>query len=60
MYDLEHKKRRYFEKCLSVFVYTMEANDNQNCLATNILQNIFYCFPQQKESHAGLEWHEGE
>jgi len=50
-----NKKRRYFEKCLSVFVYTMEANDNQNCLATNILQHNFYCFPQQKQSHAGLE-----
>ncbi len=30
-----------------------------NCLITSILQNIFYV-QQQKETHAGLEQHEGE
>ncbi len=30
-----------------------------NCLLTNILQNIFFCVQQMKETHTGLEQHEG-
>ncbi len=26
-----------------------------NCLVTNILQNIFFCVQQRKETHTGLE-----
>ncbi len=26
-----------------------------NCLVTNILQNIFFCTQQKKETHIGLE-----
>ncbi len=29
-------------------------------LAENIIQNILFYVPQKKESHAGLEWHEGD
>ncbi len=32
------------------FVHTMQVNGNQNYLVTNILQNIFFCVPQKKES----------
>ncbi len=45
-YSVEH--RREMSKC---FVHTMDVNDNQNCLVTNILQNIFFCILQKKESH---------
>ncbi len=45
-YSEEH--RREMSKC---FVHTMDVNDNQNCLVTNILQNIFFCILQKKESH---------
>ncbi len=31
-----------------------------NCLVTNILQNIFFCVQQKKETHTGLARHEGE
>ncbi len=31
-----------------------------NCLVTNILQNIFFCVQQKKETHTGLAQHEGE
>jgi len=31
-----------------------------SCLDTNILQNIFFCVQQKKETHTGLEQHEGE
>ncbi len=31
-----------------------------NCLVTNILQNIFFCFQQKKETQTGLEQVEGE
>ncbi len=27
------------------------------CLATHILQNIFYCVQQKKQTHIGLEQH---
>ncbi len=30
-----------------------------NCVVTNIHQNIFFCVQQNKETHAGLEQHEG-
>jgi len=30
------------------------------CLVTNILQNIFFSVQQKKETHTGLERHEGE
>ncbi len=33
----------------------MKINGTRNCSVTNILQNIFFCVPQQKESHTGLE-----
>ncbi len=35
---------------------TMEVN----CLITNILQNIFFCVQQKKETHTGLKRHKGE
>ncbi len=35
-------------------------NDNQSCLITNILLNIFFCVSQKKDSHTGLESHEGK
>ncbi len=44
----------------SFFVHIMEVNSNQSCLATNILQNIFFYVPQKKEIHKGLEQNEGE
>jgi len=31
-----------------------------NCLVTNILQNIFFCVQQNKETHTGLLKLEGE
>ncbi len=31
-----------------------------NPLVTNILQTIFFCIPQKKEMHTGLEWHDGD
>ncbi len=31
-----------------------------NCLITSILQNIFFYVQHKKETHTGLEWHEGE
>jgi len=31
-----------------------------NCLVTNILQNILFCAQQKRETHTGLEQHEGE
>ncbi len=31
-----------------------------NCLITNILQNILFYLQQKKETHTGLERHEGE
>ncbi len=31
-----------------------------NCLFTNILENIFFCSQQKKETHTGLEQLEGE
>jgi len=30
------------------------------CLVTNILQNIFFCVQQKKETHTGLKQLEGE
>ncbi len=30
----------------------------QNCLVINILQNIFFYVPQEKERHTGLKQHE--
>ncbi len=32
----------------------MQVNGIQNCLVTNILQNIFFCVPQNKETNTGL------
>jgi len=37
----------------------MDYRDN-NYLVTIILQNIFFCFQQKKETHTGLEHHGGE
>ncbi len=31
-----------------------------NCLVTKILQNIFFCAQQKKESHTGLQQLEAE
>jgi len=31
-----------------------------NCLVINILQNVYFCVQQKKETHKGLEQHEGE
>ncbi len=38
----------------------MEFYVNYNGLVSNILQNIFFCVPQKKVSHTGLEQREGE
>ncbi len=32
----------------------MEGNGNWNSLVTNILQNIFFCVPQNKDMHTGF------
>jgi len=42
------------------FIHTIEIKDNQNGLATNITQNIFFSVPLKKDTHAGLDRHEGE
>ncbi len=42
------------------FIHAMEVNGNPNGLLANILQNICFYVPQNKENHSGLEWHEGE
>ncbi len=31
-----------------------------SCFVTNILQNIFFCVQQKKETHTGLDQVEGE
>ncbi len=31
----------------------------ENCLAINILQNVFFYVPQKNKSHNGLEWLQG-
>jgi len=31
-----------------------------NCLVTDNIQNIFLCVQQKRETHTGLEQHEGE
>ncbi len=31
-----------------------------SCLVTNILQNIYFHSQQKKETHTGLEQHDGE
>ncbi len=31
-----------------------------NCLVTHIIQNIFVCVQQKKETHTDLEQNEGE
>lgn len=33
----------------------MEVNGRQNCLVTNILENILFYVPQKKGYHKGLE-----
>ncbi len=43
----------------SIFPILWKSMATSNCLVSNILQNIFYCV-QKKESHKGLEQHEGE
>lgn len=30
------------------YIHTMEVNDKQNCLVTNIVQNIVFCAPLKK------------
>lgn len=35
----------------------MEVNEDQYCLISDILQNIFL---QKKENHTGWEWHEDD
>ncbi len=39
---------------------TMDVNGSQNCLVTNIFQNIFFYVTEKKEIHTGLERHEAE
>lgn len=49
------ERKRYF---VSAFVHrSPEVNGHQNCLDTNILQNIFFLFPEERKSC--LEPHEG-
>ncbi len=62
--SVEHK-RRYLEECWFplnsiVFFCPMEVIENWNCLVTSILSDIFFYVQQNKESHTGLEQHEGE
>ncbi len=40
----------------TIFVNTMEVNENRNGLITNILQNIFFCAPQKKEIRFEAIW----
>ncbi len=40
--------------------YIMKVSGDRNCSFDNILQNIFFCVQQKKESHTGLEEHESE
>jgi len=37
----------------------MKVNGHRNCLVNNIVQNIFLHVTQEKESHTGLERHDG-
>ncbi len=53
-YSVEH--RREMSKC---FVHTMDVNDNQNCLVTNILQNIYFLHSAE-ERKSYKEFHEGK
>jgi len=39
------------------FVHTMNF---KCCMDPIVFQNIFFCFPQKKESHTGLKRHESE
>ncbi len=60
LYGFHGTQRRCSEKLvLVVFIHTMETKGHHNCFITNILQNIFFCVPQRKESHTGLEWYGG-
>ncbi len=54
---VEHK--RYFEKCLQQKIQ-WKSMATVNCLVTDILQNIFFCVQQKKETHTGLEQVKGE
>ncbi len=61
---VEHKLR-YFEKPVSYWspltsIVGKEIIWPINRLITSILQNIFLYVQHKKETHTGLEWHEGE
>ncbi len=42
------------------FPHTWRSIGTNNCLVTNILQNVFFCVQQKREIHMGLERHEGK
>jgi len=41
-------------------LHIMEFNGDQQLLITHIVQNIFFCVKQEKETHTGLKQLEGE
>ncbi len=43
----------------SIEIHTMDSMATVSCLVTNILQNIFFCVWEKKETHTGLEQHDG-
>ncbi len=58
-----------FQTCMTYFIYLFfyvfwEMSIHWKSTGTktviNICLNIFYCVSQNKESHTGLEWYEGE
>ncbi len=56
-------KRRYYEECVQsiyVFPYYESQWDPSTVLVTHILQNIFCYVQQNKETHGGLQQHDGE
>jgi len=44
----------------SIFFFSMKSMVPNNCFAPIVLQNIFICVQQKKETHTGLKQLEGE
>jgi len=56
-FSAEHK-RRYFGECWLQSSWQSDfhqVNGVYNCSVTYVLQNIFFCVQQKKETHTGLE-----
>ncbi len=52
--------KQFMVSTLYVFPYYESQWDPSTVLVTHILQNILCCVQQNKETHAGLEQHDGE